>query len=199
MPKVTEEHRAARRQQIAAAAVRRFARSGFAGTSMADIIEESGLSAGAIYGHFSSKDELVRLAVTEILDARFVEVAEARRRDPLPSPGEVVGLLIAGMTEQVGELQLLLQIWGQIPVNPELATVATAIGERVTGMFTDYLTEWFASARGVDADRAAALARRYASLYIGLVHGCITQSALFPGFDRAAYLAAIDAIEPRID
>ncbi|OJX72530.1 TetR/AcrR family transcriptional regulator [Leifsonia sp. 71-9] len=194
MPKVTEEHRKARREQITRAALRRFARSGFAATSMADIIEESGLSAGAIYGHYKSKDELIRLAVAEIMDARFFDIATARDSDPIPSPGDVVRLLVSGLTEQVGELQLLLQVWGQVPINPELATVAAEIGDRITGMLRDYLTHWYASAHGVDADHAATLAQRYVSIYVGLVHGYVTQSSLFTGFDGAAYLAAIDAI-----
>lgn len=194
MPKVTEEHKNARREQIAQAALRRFARSGFAATSMADIIEESGLSAGAIYGHYKSKDELIRLAVAEIMDARFFEVATARDSDPLPSPGSVVRLLVSGLTEQVGELQLLLQVWGQVPINPELATVAADIGERITGMLRDYLTHWYVRDQRVPEDRAATLAQRYVSIYVGLVHGYVTQSSLFTGFDGEAYLTAIDEI-----
>ena len=50
MPKVSEQHREARRDQIVDAALRCFSRKGFQRTSMADIIAESGLSAGAIYG-----------------------------------------------------------------------------------------------------------------------------------------------------
>ncbi|MFF2053361.1 TetR/AcrR family transcriptional regulator [Leifsonia sp. NPDC058194] len=194
MPKVTEEHRTARREQIARAALRRFARSGFAATSMADIIEESGLSAGAIYGHYKSKDELIRLAVAEIMDARFFDIATARDSDPLPSPGQVVRLLVSGLTEQVGELQLLLQVWGQVPINPELSTVAAEIGERITGMLRDYLTQWYARAQGLPDDRAATLAQRHVSLYVGLVHGYVTQSSLFTGFDGEGYLATIDAL-----
>ena len=54
MPKVTDEYRIAKREEIADAALRAFRRKGFQGASMADIIAESGLSAGAIYGHFAS-------------------------------------------------------------------------------------------------------------------------------------------------
>jgi TetR/AcrR family transcriptional regulator, transcriptional repressor of aconitase len=195
MPKVTEEHRAARKKEIAQAALRRFARSGFTATSMADIIEESGLSAGAIYGHYKSKDELIRLAVTEILDARFLDVAAARARDPLPAPGEVVRLLVTGLVAQVGEVQLLLQVWGQIPVNPELGQVAAEIGGRVTQMFTEYLTHWYGQAHRLDDERARELAQRYAPVCIGMLHGYMTQTALFAGFDGEAYLRAIDTIE----
>ena len=47
--------RAVRRQQILEAARRCFARRGFSATTIADLCEESGLSAGGIYTHFENK------------------------------------------------------------------------------------------------------------------------------------------------
>lgn len=197
MPKVTEEHRAARRHQIAHAALRCFARTGFQQTSMADIIAESGLSAGAIYGHYKSKEELVELAVTEVLDARFLELAAARRRDPLPSPAELVGVLVSGLTEQIGDLRLLLQIWGQVPINPALARLAGGIGDRIRGMFGEYLAEWYRQRRGMDQAAARQAGREDAPLYVGLVQGYVVQSVLFADFDGEAYLAAVERADPR--
>jgi AcrR family transcriptional regulator len=49
MPKVSQEHLERRRQQILEAATECFARQGFRGTSMQDIFDASGLSAGAVY------------------------------------------------------------------------------------------------------------------------------------------------------
>lgn len=196
MPKVTEEHRAARRHQIAQAALRCFARSGFQQTSMADIIAESGLSAGAIYGHYKSKEELIELAVSEVLDARFLEVAEARRARPALSPGALVRMLLDGIAAQVGDLQLLVQVWGQIPINPRLAQMASRVGDRVRGMFADYLADWYRTEAGMTAAEAEARARGDASLYVGIVQGCVTQSVLFDDFDREAYLQAVERIAP---
>jgi AcrR family transcriptional regulator len=198
MPKVTEEHRAARRHQIAQAALRCFARTGFQQTSMADIIAESGLSAGAIYGHYKSKEELVELAVSEVLDARFLEVAEARRAQPALSPGALVRVLLDGITTQVGELQLLVQVWGQVPINPRLAAMASRIGDRVRGMFEDYLADWYQAVVGMTAAEASTRAAGDASLYVGIVQGCVTQSVLFDDFDREAYLAAVERIAPPV-
>jgi len=58
MPKVSAAHEQARREQILAAAMACFARSGYSKTSMDDIVRESGLSVGAIYSYFPSKDDL---------------------------------------------------------------------------------------------------------------------------------------------
>lgn len=62
MPKVSQAHMDARRSQILEAAVACFARSGIHGSSIADICKESGLSAGAIYGHFAGKQAIVEAA-----------------------------------------------------------------------------------------------------------------------------------------
>ena len=60
MPKATEEHRATQRQRILDAAITVIQRKGLASTTMGEIIKESGLSAGAIYGYYAGKDELIR-------------------------------------------------------------------------------------------------------------------------------------------
>lgn len=64
MPRVTDEHRANRRAQMVPAAVRCFERQGFHATSVADIVAESGLSAGSVYQYVRSKDEIIA-AVSE--------------------------------------------------------------------------------------------------------------------------------------
>src|ERR1700710_454706 len=69
MPRVSQAHLDARRQQIVDAARARFAGHGFARTSMADIVEESGLSNGAIYRYFTSKDEIVIAVCEQASDA----------------------------------------------------------------------------------------------------------------------------------
>lgn len=59
MPKVSEEHLEARRQQIIDAAVQCFARSGIHGTSLDDIRLEADLSRGAVYHYFKSKEDII--------------------------------------------------------------------------------------------------------------------------------------------
>ena len=76
MPKVTDEYRIAKREEIADAALRAFRRKGFQGASMADIIAESGLSAGAIYGHFASKGDIILDVATRVVGARVDDVQQ---------------------------------------------------------------------------------------------------------------------------
>jgi AcrR family transcriptional regulator len=64
VPKITEEHERNRRKQILAAAMACFARNGYRSTSVEDIVQESGLSVGAIYTYYPSKQDLF-LALAE--------------------------------------------------------------------------------------------------------------------------------------
>lgn len=114
MPRVTQSHLDARRQQIVDAARARFASHGFARTSLADIVAESGLSTGAIYRYFGSKDDIV-LAVCE------------QARDALPTAltNEAVdGFLdhIRTMAAQ-GHAKLVAQIYAEAAYSPSLADV----------------------------------------------------------------------------
>ena len=59
MPKVTEAHMEARRRQILEAASACFSRQGFHQTSMQDICREAGLSPGAVYRYYSTKEDII--------------------------------------------------------------------------------------------------------------------------------------------
>ncbi len=68
-PRVEPEER---RREILDAAMRCFARGGYHGTSMDDIVTESGLSKGTLYWHFKSKRDLF----VELFDKIVVEMVE---------------------------------------------------------------------------------------------------------------------------
>ncbi|WP_307869117.1 TetR/AcrR family transcriptional regulator [Nocardiopsis sp. B62] len=68
MPRSPEQHeamRAATRERVRSAAVRLFARQGFAAVNMRQISAEAGISTGSIYRHFSTKEELFEGLVAE--------------------------------------------------------------------------------------------------------------------------------------
>jgi AcrR family transcriptional regulator len=60
---VTEPETDPLRDQLLEATGRVFASKGYDGTKIMDIVRESGLSSGAVYGRFASKDELLLAAV----------------------------------------------------------------------------------------------------------------------------------------
>lgn len=66
MPKISDERRAERREQILAGARRCFAEHGYEGATVARLEDTTGLSRGAIFNYFGSKEDLfVELAVQD--------------------------------------------------------------------------------------------------------------------------------------
>ena len=88
MPKVSEEHLEARREQILEGARRAFARHGYEGATVARLEEEIGLSRGAIFNYYPDKwslflelavrdqHELLTLLMEQGLDATIRHLAQ---------------------------------------------------------------------------------------------------------------------------
>ncbi|TDU91770.1 TetR family transcriptional regulator [Kribbella voronezhensis] len=129
MPKVTVEHRAARYDQIVAAARRCAIEQGFHKTTMADVIRESGLSAGAVYGYFKSKDELVAAIADQALstvDKLFENILASDQ--PLTPVAALEATLehVVQIAEQPGGdvTRVALQAWAEAMHNDAIAGIA---------------------------------------------------------------------------
>jgi TetR/AcrR family transcriptional regulator, transcriptional repressor of aconitase len=121
MPKVSEEHLAARRRQILDAALVCFSRGGFHQTSMQQIFEESGLSPGAVYRYFKGKEEIVEAIAAET----FGGFAAALQTGPSGRPDEIFERLLDAIDAvelRDQRMRLALQVWGEAMVNPRVAT-----------------------------------------------------------------------------
>jgi AcrR family transcriptional regulator len=73
VPKVSEEHKNRRREQIIDGARRCFARHGYEGATVARLEEEVGLSRGAIFNYFPNKEALF-VAVAASLSDRMTRI-----------------------------------------------------------------------------------------------------------------------------
>jgi TetR/AcrR family transcriptional repressor of nem operon len=71
--KVSKEVMAEHKEQIIAAAARRYRERGFDGISVADLMKEVGLTHGGFYRHFSSKDELIALSALRAVSDTMAE------------------------------------------------------------------------------------------------------------------------------
>jgi AcrR family transcriptional regulator len=130
MPK--EVDHPARRRELADAACRVIARNGLAGTTLADVAEESGWSIGSIRHYFPNKDELVAAAlwrVGERVDDRI------RRRT---AGGMAVGDLRTAAAELLPldadrreDALVLLAFMAQAAVVPALADAAEGAAQRL--------------------------------------------------------------------
>lgn len=156
---------------------------------MADIIGESGLSAGAIYSYFKNKQDLIVHVTRDVLKSRAADLEGLEKQDPLAPPAAVIRMFLAGMTRDIGNPSILLQIWASAAAEPDsVGSVATVVTE-LRSLYAGYLRVWFVH-NGIDNadERAQALA----PVVVGLCQGYILQSALLPDFDADAYLSALD-------
>lgn len=122
MPRVSEEHLERRRQQILDAAQLCFSRKGFHETSMQDVFIESGMSAGAVYRYFTSKNEIIGALIAQTMVPLRARLTDIIRSEPTPPPAEVVRLLTAEVVERSGPdgpLRLVPQAWALAIVQPD--------------------------------------------------------------------------------
>lgn len=191
MPRVSEAHLAARRQQIAEAAARCFARNGFHATSMQDVIREAGLSAGAVYRYFSSKEALVKAIAGETIPEIMSQLDEVLATDPLPPLDQVIDTLLATGEKHLDmQVRLAVQVWGEALRNPELAEMVKSI----YGGFRDKLTEIARRAREsrqlpADSDDDAVGATLFS-----LLPGYMLQRLLLGDLNREQYVAGVRAL-----
>jgi AcrR family transcriptional regulator len=85
--------RPSRREDIVAAAVRVFGRTGLADAGVQEIADEAGVVPAAVYYHFSGKDELFGLALRRVL-GRIDAVVYAARPDGVPADPGALGRVI---------------------------------------------------------------------------------------------------------
>lgn len=195
MPKVSEQHREKRRDQILEAALRCFATRGFQRTSMADIITESGLSAGAIYGHFDSKQEIMLSVARRVLVNRMAELT-GRLGDggEIPPPSAMLRMLMSGLTSEIHDVRVLVQLWGEAVTEPEMSELIGTIFTQVRGVMGPYLTRWAVEHRGMTQDAAGAWAPDMLLVFMGMAQGYILESALLREFDAEAYLRGVGSL-----
>jgi AcrR family transcriptional regulator len=74
MPKLDQETMRQRRQHIIDAAMRQFEKRGFGGASVDDICAEAGISKGALYTHFPSKEAIMLALIGQRADV-YREIA----------------------------------------------------------------------------------------------------------------------------
>ncbi|PBC95033.1 TetR family transcriptional regulator [Streptomyces sp. Ag82_O1-15] len=71
-----KEHKQATRQRIIETAGRRFKKDGIDGSGISTLMADAGLTNGAFYTHFESKDDLVAAAVADQLRVQYANVIE---------------------------------------------------------------------------------------------------------------------------
>ena len=200
MPRITEERREARRQQILDAARACMLEHGLEAVSMEMIIARSGLSTGAIYRYFKGKDEIIEAAIAAA--AREIGAAVAPiLASPEPGlPSQLVGRLLAawisysrsGVGAAAGNdrMPTALHGWSYAQTDPELKAALQAglrgFRELCLPLIKQWQTDGVVSATvGPDA-----LAQLILSIWLGFV----AQRSLTGDADIHAHASALAAL-----
>ena len=133
MPKIAEQARAARREQIIAAGLACFARSGYHATTMADVAAQAGVSKGTPYLYFASKETLF-LALHEEwdcgagqrMDAAIAALPEADRRSPRRVLHAVAAAIAAHVQAEPDTCRVLMEARALAAHEPALGAAVRA-------------------------------------------------------------------------
>jgi AcrR family transcriptional regulator len=174
-----------RRLLHAAAAV--FARKGYDGTKIMDVVREAGLSTGAVYGRFRSKNDLLREAIV----SRWRDVA----RHDTEGIERVADLIAAGISRTDRPLSdaeaLRLEAYVTARREPEVARAVAEANEAFLAHMAPLVEEARRDgtvADDVDPDAVLFLVR---ILHLGLL---LHRGSGLPGPDQDAWRSLVERI-----
>ena len=178
MPRVTQSHRDRQTARILAAAQLCFARRGFDGASMDEIVAKAGMSSSTVYRYFpEGKSSLVRTVIGRVMDPVVDWIAGLAEVDELPSFEDVFVTAVerswvfgrpfsgeadaspeaessespesAVATEASDQIDLMVGVWAELARRPDLREVYADSYLRVRGEVARVVRQW--QGRGIIA------------------------------------------------
>src|SRR5688500_16639541 len=191
MPRVSAEHLASRRRQILDAARVCFLRNGFHATSMQDVIAEAGLSVGAVYRYFKSKNDIVTAIAEEVVGGVNEALADLVARD-LPVTTTLARALtfVDAQCGPDGVFRLAIQVWAEAMRDPALAGFVSGAYGRIRGNFVELARR--AQERGELS--ASAEPEAIGAVLFGMMPAYALQRVLTGTPDRETFLSGVSAI-----
>ena len=195
MPKISDEHRAARQAQILDAAWRCFYRQGVQATTMEQIIAESGLSASAMYRYFAGKDDIIVAAIGSSLSrlGQLLEpILEAPQQRSVPALLQQVTAAIQSFSERPGFnlCRIALHGWSEAQRNERLRGLMRDFYAAFRDRLADRVRRWQAEGEVDAAAEPADVAQTLLSLLLGFV----VQSAIVHDADPQAHQRGLQAM-----
>lgn len=181
-----------RRQQILSAALRCFALQGFHATSMADVIRESGLSAGSVYRYFPSKRALIKAGAEDIFAVARDALAEVLNAPEPSSPAVALKHLLTRLmsvadNEGVDRTRVGVVAWGEALRDPELLDDLRGLYLRIRQDFVAVLERW-RTAGHLPADADVTLAGQ---VLFGTMPGFLLQRLILGDVEIEGYVAGL--------
>ena len=200
MPKITEEHREARRQQILDAARACLLEHGLEAASMEMIIARSGLSTGAVYRYFKGKDEIIgaafAAATREIAEAVAPILAGPKSVAPAQLAEKLlaawVGYAQAGVGAAAGldRMPAALHGWSYAQTDPDLKAALQASLRGFREAWLPFIKQWQADGLVAASAEPDAVAQLLLSVFLGFV----AQRSLTGDADIHAHASALAAL-----
>ncbi|WP_075724748.1 TetR/AcrR family transcriptional regulator [Corynebacterium aquilae] len=185
MPKVSEEHRNARRETITQAALSCFQQYGYDGTSMSQIIKASGLSAGAIYSYFPSKADIFQAVTESIIASRQQGLAPLTSGD-IKTPADIMRSLLEAL-DTGAAAPSLVQLWSQAVVDDNIRPIVDRFIDDLADIVSEALERW-AQHTNQTTPTSPTWATDSAALFTGAAQGFILRKAIQENFDTVSYI-----------
>jgi TetR/AcrR family transcriptional regulator, transcriptional repressor of aconitase len=197
VPKITDERREARREQILEAARACLQEYGLEAVSMEMIIARSGLSTGAVYGYFKGKDQIINAVIVEGT-AQMAEDLAPILTNPNPPPlpefvGQVLDTVVNfGRHKKGGIDRLLVSLhgWSHSQSEPALRAATRISYDGLRVLFADTVRRW----QGAGKFDAEADPAEVAELLTSITLGFVAQRAMAGSADVTAHVAALESL-----
>ena len=184
MPRIAEAARAARRDQIIAAGLACFARTGYYATTMSDVAAQAGVSKGTPYLYFDSKQALF-LALHEQwdcgarqrVDDAVAALPETDRQSPRTVLRAVSTAIAAHVQAETQTCRVLMEARALAAHEPVIATAVRTADEEMHVQLRELFAAGIAAGEWPTGTDAAFSARLFAA---GL-YGLMAQWHLAPG------------------
>jgi AcrR family transcriptional regulator len=190
MPKLSQKDMEARRRDIIAAAGRCFARKGIQATTMREIFAEAGMSAGAVYNYFRTKDDLIAAGIRDSTDENVAALRGATDAEGRPLGfRQLVEMFLADLdaSRRDGRARSTPMIHAEVAVKPDLLKMFQDGRQNIRIAAREKVREMRPELTG---DQAATLVDFVFLLYQGMV----TEAALDEPTNTEGMRAIIDLV-----
>lgn len=191
MPRINEQQRQVRRDQILEAARELFTINGFHDTSMDNIIAAAGMSSGGVYGYFSGKNAIIAAIAQQVVGGITATISGVLKIEPVPPIAEILRRLIIQIDILAdGPGRLALQVWGEAQRDPVIAALAAAEGANVRAAVLELVRRAHADGQLSQHTDLEALAQ----VVFSLIPGYLLQKRIIGDVDPERYADAIDVL-----
>ena len=173
MPKVAEKYKEERRAHILKSAKALFAKNGFHKTTMRDIQKQSGLSSGAVYGYFKSKEDIIEAIAMQTIQQNVATIKSSETRPDFASKLGALGDHFFGAVESSRKnfISVDIELWGEAQRNRKVKKILA----QSMMAHLDAFCALIEKARVKGEVRASVDSEYAAAAMIGVMHGLMVQ------------------------